>query len=367
MRRFVPILAALLGLAVSCTGGSGGGRDTIPLVKAIAADSYSPEHILLSSFSKVPSSGDICIAGTPASCAQVSRDFTACDIFENARGREWSDDLKDFAGETFACICDSEFTPYERLVIDGDCTALRTLAVNYALAALSSECSVSRYDLDGNCEKAPAKIIILADPWLFCCGKSDIDTLFTLTGCKVPVISPQELMLDAALGGNKKYFNSGILCDSLYLHDGIYKELFSAGAAKHDIVGARCFIAATDPCGTPLASFLDAYIEQGGEEPLDAIMVDDWNVDIESLESEVAAIRDFSREEHMRYGRLLSPGFAVFSSSRLTMSACYKLMRERNLFTHRIASPEVKGYTVWPLAEGDGRQFLLIPSENVQD
>lgn len=367
MRRIiVPVLPLLLAL-LSCEPGVQSGRDTISLVKAIASDTGAPEHSMLASFHKVPASGDIYIVGAPGSCDLICRDFVSCDVHENARGREWSDGLKDFAGETFACVRDSENTPYSSLASQKGEDALRELAVRYAVSALSPKCSVSIYDLDGNHAKNPAKLIILADPWLLDKGKFDIDTLFTLTGCKVPVVSPQKLLLDAALGGDRKCFNCGILCDSLYLSGGVYPALFASEARSRDIVGARCFTAATPASGGVLGSFLDAYIEAGNSEPLDVLLIDDWSVNPESVQAELNAINDFSREEYLRYGKLLAGDFAVLNSSAITMSACYSLLRERSLFTHRIAQPDSVNYAVKPYPNASDMQFLLIPAENVQD
>ena len=93
----------------------------------------------------------------------------------------------------------------------------------------------------------------------------------------------------------------------------------------------------------------------------------DWRVDKRALLDELKLIRDFSREEFMRYGRLISPDFTIFSSSELTMKYCYLKLRQMSLFTHRIAYPQIKSYTIKPLPGGSTLEFLMIPSENVQN
>ncbi len=366
MRKYlIPVLIIVLSLA-ACRRPDTSGRDTIALVKSIAADYSAPEHILLASNGKPASSGDIYIVGDSSSCALISNSFLECDIYENARGRYWSDGLKDFAGERFASISDKLFTPYGSFGEQNGYDALRELSVRFTLSALSPKCNASIYDLDGNLEKVPAKMIILADPWFQSYGKFDIDTLFTLCACSVPVISPQDLLFDAALGMEKKYFNCGIICDSLYLASGIYQTVFNAKLTEHKVVGAHSFVAAT-PSGKVLAGFLESYLSAGGEEPLDALLIDDWRVNLNSVEEEVKAMRDFSREEYLRYGKLLAPDFNVFAASQLTMSRCYELLRERSLFTHRIAQPQSLGFTVKARPVEDGTEYLLIPVENVQD
>ena len=367
MRRFLFAGLLMLLALVSCKPKVSSGRDTILLVKSIAADTDGEEHSLLAGFSKVPASGDIYIIGGPRECSLISERFLDCDVRENARGREWEDGLKDFAGETFASICDASFTPYAVFAGKYGRDTLRELSVRLALSALSPKCSVSIYDLDGNHAKTPAKIIILADPWLLECGKFDIDTLFSLTSCKVPVLSPQDLLLEAALGGPKKYFNTGIICDSCHISSGIYPTLFAAKARQYDVLGARCFTAASRSGGNVLAGFLDDYMLAGNSEPIDALLVDDWSLEIGELEKEIQSIRDFNREEYMRYGKLLSPEFKLISSSSITMAGCYGLLRELKLFTNRIAQPSACTYVVKPRPDADDAQFLLIPSENVQD
>ena len=358
---------AVLAVLPSCRQETKGGRDTIPYVKAVVSDTEGVAYKLLSGMSRVPSSGDIYILGSEAPVKLIGSKYAECDVFENARGREWSDELKDFAGETFSCICDQTFAPYKAFCDSFGPDCLREAAVRLALSALSPKCSVSIFDLDGNLEKTPAKMIILADPWLVEYGKFDIDTLFTLTSCKVPVISPEDLAFEALLGGGKKYFNIGILGDSLNVGKGLYPAMFSTKTGQYDIVGAHMFEAAAEPGASALAAFLDSYAESGNTVPLDALLVDDWNADVAAMQKELKDIRDFSREESMKYGKYLSADFAIFSVPDITMAACYRMLRERGMFTHRIAQPQVRDFVARPRPDGAEMQFLLIPSGNVQD
>lgn len=359
-------LAALL-LVAACNRPVQGGRDTIDFVKAIAADSGSPEHVLLSGFHKPANGGDIYLIGTTESCRLLGQAFLECDMFENARGNEWGDGLKDFAGEEFDYIADQAFTPYQEYLSASGPEKLREAAVRLCISALQPNCNVSIYDLDGNQAKTPAKLIVLADPWTLRYGKYDVDTLFTMTGCNVPVVSPQELMFDRVLGGEKKYFSLGVMCDSTYASKELYHELFDAKVSQHDVVGAKCFEAYVPAERGSLMAFLDCYAEAGGSEPLDALLIDNLTVDKGKLLEELKTIRDFNKEEFMRYGKLVSPDFLIVSSTEATMTECYRIMRGHNLFTHRIARPVSREYTVRPMLEGGEMQYLLIPTENVQD
>ncbi|MBO6170347.1 MAG: hypothetical protein J6O51_10330 [Bacteroidales bacterium] len=368
MAKTISVFLATLLLAASCTEQVQSGRETIDYVLSIAGSPDSPEHSLLAGKSKLTPDGDIYIMGSPESCALLGESFKECDRFDNVRARRTPDGLKDFSGETFSLMCDPEYTPYAEFANTAGSRSMRELMARMAVASLDDKCNVSIYDLEGNAPKRPAKMIILSDPWMLLDGKFDIDTLFALTSCKVPVISPQELLFDAVFGGDKKYFNIGLMCDSLYSGTGVYEELFRQKVAQHGLMEAKYFEAAT-PQDTlhRLASFLDAYIESGRTEPLDVLLVDDWSVDQKDLLDELALIRDYSKEESMRYGKTVAPDFTVICSSGLTMGTCYLQLRQSSLFTHRIALPELKSYTLRPLPGGSLLQFLMIPSENVQN
>ena len=83
------------------------------------------------------------------------------------------------------------------------------------------------------------------------------------------------------------------------------------------------------------------------------------------LELHTHNIRDYSKEESMLYGKYLSPACFFAGSSDLTMAACYEKLRELSLFTHRIALPQLKSYTISARPAGSETPFLLIPSDNV--
>lgn len=354
------ILPAVLALA-SCTRPAETGRQPIPLVGELVRGTVGGGAIIAAAATP-KSDGDIYIAGSADFCRTLRDGFLSCDIFENVRGKNWSDGLRDFAGETFCCISDQVNTPYDTLARSSakGHDPVRELAVRYAIAALDTKYNVSVYDLDGNGTKLPAKIIILSDPWLYEYGKFDVDTLFAQLSCTVPVISPQDLLFDSALGGERKCFNIGLICDSTCLGKGIYPSIFSSKTAQHDVVGARFFEGAPGPGPGSLYRFMDAYLEAGNIAPLDAILIDDPHADFDMLKEELRAIRDFSREESMNYGKYAQDGILLESSRDLVMRQCYSLLRQGRLFTHRIAQPASKSFSVSPRPWVEDMQFLLI-------
>lgn len=356
-KYILPALAAI----VSCTRPAETGRQPIPLVGEVVKGTVGGGAVI-SAAAAPRSDGEIYIAGSPDFCRTLKDRFLSCDIFENVRGKSWSDGLRDFAGETFSSISDAVHSPYDTVVLsspDG-ASSVRELAVRYAIAALDTKYNVSVYDLDGNGTKLPAKVIVLADPWLYEYGKFDVDTLFSQMSCTVPVLSPQDLLFDAALGGGRKCFNIGLICDSTSLGKGIYPSIFRSKTAQHDVVGARFFEGAPGPGEGSLYRFLDAYVEAGNTAPFDAILVDDPYADLQRLQDELKAVRDFSREESMNYGKLVQDGVLLEGSQDLVMRECYSLLRKGSLFTHRIAQPVSKSFSISPRPWVDDMQFLLI-------
>ena len=354
MRKVLILLALSLPMLVSCHRQAVKGRDAIALVYDIVTGSDQNGSRIIRENGIPSKDGEIYVAGSPGLTEELTARFLACDIRDNVRGRDFSDGLRDFAGETISGISDPSFTPYSRFSDSPD--SLRELTVRYVLAALDKRCNVSVYDLDGNAAKSPAKLIVLADPWLLRYGKFDADTLMTLSGAGVPVISPQKLMFDAVMAGEVKAFNIGVICDSAYVGTGIYPELFRAATRANGIVGADFM----EGSGS-LYDFLDAYLAAGRTEPLDAILVDDISADMDALDKQLQSVRNYSREEYMKYGKYVSPSLRLVSSATLTMDECYDILRSRHLFTHKIAQPFARKYVVKPRPWSDDMQFLLIP------
>lgn len=353
----VPLLAA-------CRDDAPAGEEPSPLVKEILASEGSEARLILNGYRKAPSSGDIYIIGTAEGCAPISNAFLECDVFDNVRGLPRPDALKDFAGENFCTVEDRLYAPYDSLAAN----ELRDAVVRMALASLDTHCSAGVYDVDGRLEKSAAKILVLADPHYYLYGQFDVDTLFSRTACAVKTVSPQALLMEAAFGGEKKSFNIGILCDSLYARSGLYTSIFRKGAESYGIVGASCFESPVRGHDRALFDLLDAYSASGRNVPLDAILIDDYRLSAAEVRAQMEVLRDYSREESMQYNNQLAPGCRLFHSSDLTMQRCYETMRGMNLFTHRIAMPSASAFviTAMPGSEGD-EGCLLIPGALFQN
>ncbi len=131
--------------------------DTIPLVKALSADTTGL-------FRSGGPSGTIVILGAPADVAVTSRLFSQMDAEDNIDGRPVPDQLPDFSGERFIAVIDTLFRP--------DTTARERVVVQAWTAAKVSS------------GIAP-KLYVLSTDGL---SGFDLDTLYKMCGSRIPVI-----------------------------------------------------------------------------------------------------------------------------------------------------------------------------------
>ena len=112
---------------------------------------------------------------------------------------------------------------------------------------------------------------------------------------------------------------------------------------------------------------LHKYMSEGNVQPLDAVLVEDITVSVDSLKSERADLVSVMNESSMTYGSLFSRDFVLMDSFSTVASECYAILRKGNLFTHNIAKPQSVFYRTVekPLAE-DG-SIILIPDSYVQN
>ena len=101
--------------------------------------------------------------------------------------------------------------------------------------------------------------------------------------------------------------------------------------------------------------------------PLDAVVVDDYGLDVDSLKSELADMISVMNESSMTYGRFLARDFVLMDVFGEVSSACHSILRERNLFTHDISQVQTVSYTPVDLPDSDDGSILLIPVSYVQN
>lgn len=360
MARRLPLFILLLAALVACQKQTGPQRPTIQYVSDILSDTSSPEYKLLSSFEEADRTGDIVVIGSDYQCSAIATQFVTCDMFDNMDGARGKDGLADFGGEYVATIVDDARMPYSGSDPDG----LREATVRNVIAAIDSTYSLTAYDLDALGRKSPAKVIVLADVLHVTCGKFDADTLLNATGCGISVVTPMGAMLERAVA-DKSSFNIGVICPSDTPDSTVY-----ASAIAELLPGARfeCNALPRDASDSSnvLVSFLDRYIASGNTRPLDAIITDDFSITPDEMMEGMRRASSLMSEESLTYGKYLSDNARFACPAEAVSASCYRILREQNLFTHKISLPQVLSFKT--VARPEEGSVLLTPiSFYVQD
>lgn len=362
--QFLLILTGLAFLA--CQPRMEEHRPTIQYVREVLADNSGPVYSLLSHYGEADRKGDIVIIGTREQCSALGAQFTTCDLFDNVDASRNSDGLPDFGGEYIAAIVDDATAPYSDFAGNGDPIALREAVVRSVICAIDTTYSLTAYDIECQGRKSPAKTVILADMYQQIYGKFDVDTLLHSTGCGIEVITPLEAMLDFTLGGTQQQeINLGIICSASVKDSALYRTAVSEILPGRQV---NCFASPSVGSDTTnvLVSFLDRYIAAGNTKALDAIIIDDYSVMQDQVREGIRRASSLMSEESLIYARYLADGIRVATPAEAVSSECFKLMRERNLFTHKISLPQILSYKTVDRKD-EGRMLLTPISFHVQD
>lgn len=351
---------------LACSTPGGPVRQTVPYVESVLAGEDGHASGLLSAMSSPLPSGSIVLLGRPSACNAFAERFVSCDERDNVDARRVPDGLPDFAGETLVCIAD-DAVPGE-LSDSAAAVGFRERTVRKVVAALDTVAHVSPFDLDGMMGKAPAKLIILGDPLMAEYGSFDIDTLFRSMSCDVPVISPADLMLENLFSKKAgKALNVGILADLEAADSLMYVTLFQRAASRHSSPDSRCFVF---PSGAASDSLLHRMVRSYAAKfsrPLDAVLVNDLRVNVDSLKAELADMISVMNRSSMTYGRFIAKDFVLMDGFSEVSSACHAIMRDRNMFTHNISLVQTVTYVPVSKPGTDDGSIILIPASYVQN
>ena len=345
MRRalFASSLCLLI-LSCACRQTETYQRPTIPFVHSVLSGSFAYERAVVTDFSLSASEGALFLIGDQERCARLSESLVRSDRFDNVDGRDQQDGLPDFAGETICSIYDVANTPYRGYIGADNEEFLRELAVRGVLSAMDTLCFVSPYDRSGMGEKPVAKLVVLTSSYMAAFGQFDADTLLRALDCPLPVIAPVSSMLDEVFASEKTPAMIGFLAPKADIASGIYSALVQQKARSAGRPTPECVVFAPEAGEDPFQSFLDSYISAGYGQPLDVLIVDDLDVDMARLEESRGRVTSVMNEETLTYGKALAPDFRVLDVRSTLTSTCYRILRERNLFTHNIARPKTRAY-----------------------
>ena len=340
----------------------------VQYVSDIISGADADSHKLISEYNAADARKAIFVFGSVSRTRDIAQALLGSDDFDNVDGSSKPDGLKDLAGETVCTV--ANFSNFGKMVNDGKLEDLRELTARNVLAAMDTLCYVSPYDRSGMGKKPLAKMIILGSACMTRYGRYDVDSLFSALNCNMPVISPMQLIVDEAVANakGKDILSVGVLAGNAPVE--LYAPFIKKRAAREKIDSVLC-IGFKVPAGEdPLLSFLDYYANLGITRPLDAILVDDIKIDINSFEESLALITSVMNAESLTYGNMVSPGFKVIDSHSRTCNAVYKILRQRNLFTHHISQPRQLDYMLIPRESVERELMLLqyndryIPSAN---
>lgn len=336
-------------VVLSCRQSETAGRETIPFVRQVAADSAGTFSIVKSYRESGPR-GSIAVIGEPESTLLLTERFLTADVFDNIDGRRKPDGLPDFSGEVFDMLMDRMYEPYEHFV-GSDLDSLREMTVRYALAAVDTVCLSSPFNPDLKLSKHSSKILVLTSSLCSEYGHFDVDTLFQMAGKRISLIDPVRAMFTAASDGRVGVQHFGVWASREVIDAGAYQAVFRRRYHDGSTLSAFCPAAEGD-LSARFRDFLRQYRE-GASGPLTALLLDDYGVDPSFIAREIDRIRTQATEEDVALSRIISPEFRCIEPMGAITSACYRILRRDNRFTHDIAYPRARFYQTEESENGD--------------
>ena len=345
MKQHILTVLALIVAFASCNERPAVVRDTIPYVKQLAADTTGSFH-LVRTYRTAGTKGSIAVIGEPEAAAKLASVLQTADLVDNIDGRSAPDRLPDFAGETFDILMDLYNAPYLRLAASSP-DSLREVAVRNAITAVDTVAYSNPADPRSRLSKTRAKVFVLANSLLAEYGKFDVDTLFKMAGREAIILTSVEAMLlEAARTG----------CKSVAVWAPAEARSAYENAAKALTPQMDVTVVSTTGNGILRPAFRDMLGIYRSLKPsgnLDAVLLDSFTASVEELTAEKEHIHRQITEQDMAFDRILMPRFRFIEPNTSLTTALYRLLREKNLFTHDIAYPSVRYYQTEENLEGE--------------
>ena len=343
MRNTILFLGTCL-LIAACHERQAPVRDTIPYVKQLAVDTAGT-YSLLASYRSAGTAGSIAVIGEPEAALRLANCLLEADEVDNIDGKARPDRLPDFAGESFDILMDQYNAPYTRMAASSP-DSLREIAVRNAVMSIDSVAYSNALDPMSRLRKSRAKVFVLANSLLAEYGQFDIDTLFKMAGREALILTPVETMLETAAKAG---------CRSV----AVWAPQEARSAYEHAALAypkMEVTVVSTTGNGMLRPAFRDMlriFRSLKPKETLDAVLLDSFTADMDELAAEQEHIHRQITEEDMAFDRILTPHFQFIEPNACLTSALYRLLRERNLFTHDIAYPSVRYYQTEENRDGE--------------
>lgn len=350
MRRFLISILMLAMVLTACERNKKVSEPYLPFVKLALTDTSSVSRHILDNYVPNNVAGSIAVIGDFDPVCRMVSDFLCSDRFDNIDGREQPDELHDFAGETFTPVFDMANSPYAGYIEAENIPAMREAAVSMAVASLGSSCYSNTFDEEMTSPRIPAKVLIVDSPYLCRYALKDIDTLLVSAGIDVPVLSLSDEMMNRA---GKRHPNGliAVLSGSKEIEYGLYKGVYERCRNGSD--SFPDYIEHTVSGGdskTIFMEFLDNYLASGAQDKISAVLVgvSSDSLNVRALSEVLEEIRTSQGLDMENYRAVLDENFEFIGGEDAVIQACYNVLRDHNLFTHRIAYPSVKAYVTVP-------------------
>lgn len=347
-KRFLISILMLAMVLTACERNKKVSEPYLPFVKQALTDTSSVSRHILDNYVPDNVAGSIAVIGDFDPVCRMVSDFLCSDRFDNIDGREQPDELHDFAGETFTPVFDMANSPYAGYIEAENIPAMREAAVSMAVASLGSSCYSNTFDEEMTSPRIPAKVLIVDSPYLCRYALKDIDTLLVSAGIDVPVLSLSDEMMNRA---GKRHPNGliAVLAGSKEIEHGLYKGVYERcrngsfpDYIEHTVSGGDS--------KTIFMEFLDNYLASGAQDKISAVLVgvSSDSLNVRALSEVLEEIRTSQGLEMENYRAVLDENFEFIGGEDAVIQACYNVLRDHNLFTHRIAYPSVKAYVTVP-------------------
>lgn len=362
-RLFILFLSLMA--VVSCAHHVQSRKYVIPYVTKIMADTSAAEHKVLTRGVDNADRGSIAVIGAAEDVVRITESLLLHDLHDNISGRETPDGLPDFAGESFASIYDLANDPYEGYFSVGNDEFLNELNVRAFVKAVDTLALNSTIFTERRGYKQRSKIVIYASSYASAYGFTEVDTLCKTLAPNVVVFAPVQAMTHYVGRHLKGNANVAVWSDHNKIDKGIYSTVIPEVLKEYPELKLNYqafappeyeYMEDTDTKSS-LVHFLDMYSSANGDAKLSAILIDNELVLLEEMREAVREIMTTEDSEYLNYRTLLSKDFVIIDAGEALSEQCYEYMRKANVFTHKIAYPDMKCYFTAALPNLDGAVY----------
>ena len=176
-------------------------------------------------------------------------------------------------------------------------------------------------------------------------------------------------MLDQAWLRHGKGLNVAIWSSDSTRLSGVYADVMAAEKrVRGDALAEYSVISPSPEATDAMCAFLDflrKYRNSPAEKQISSIIVDDWKIDVGALRNAAASVKGLAQDSLITYLPLLREDFDIIGIREAVAGACFRQMRMRNIFTHRISHPTLDTFST-VASRSDGSFMLVGGKDNLK-